>query len=179
MISGLLRLSYCFSVLRCSWIIPSKIKSICLLFILASHGELFFRNLIELLLVCSGDIEINPGPKTKNQISFCRWNLNGLTTYNFTKIYLVQALSVTHDYDIICLSETFLYLSISKEDERIDIKGYNLLWADHPSNKKGGVVCMYYKERLPIIKKDDIHTFKECLLTEIIVTKKEGFFVFV
>ena len=35
--------------------------------ILASHGELFFENLIQLLLVCSGDIEINPGPKTKNQ----------------------------------------------------------------------------------------------------------------
>ena len=69
-ICGLLHVSNCFSSLRYSWIIPSKI-TICLLFILASHDELFFGNLIQLLLVCSGDIEINPDPKTKNQISLC------------------------------------------------------------------------------------------------------------
>ena len=97
---------------------------------------LFFRNLIHLLLVCGGDIEINAGPTTKKQISFCHWNLNGLTAQNFTKVSLLQALSITHDYDIICLSEMFLDSSISNYDERINIKGYNLLRADHPSNKK-------------------------------------------
>ena len=107
-ICGLLRLSNCFSALRYSWIIPSNIITICLLFILASHGELFFGNLIQLLLVSSGDIEINPSPKTKNQISLGHWNLNGLAAHNSTKVSLLQALFVTHDYDIICLSETFL-----------------------------------------------------------------------
>ena len=106
------------------------------MFILASHGELFFGNLIQLLLVCSGDIDINPGPKTKNQISFCHWNLNGLAAHNFTKVSLLQALPVTHDYDVVCLSETFVDSSISIDDERIHIKGYSLLRADHPSNKK-------------------------------------------
>ena len=67
----LLRLSNCFSALKYSWIILAKTITICLLFILASHGELFFGNLIQLLLVCGGNIEINPGPKTGNQISFC------------------------------------------------------------------------------------------------------------
>ena len=176
-IFGLLRLSNFLSSLRYSWIIPSKIITICLLFILASHGELFFGNLIQLLLVCSGHTEINPGPKTKNQISFCHWNLNGLAVHNFTKVSLLQALSVTHDYDIICLSETFLdSSSISIDDERINV---NLLRADHPSNKKRGGVCMYYKEHLPIIKRDDFCTLKECLVTEIIVDKKSSFFVFV
>ena len=149
------------------------------MFILASHGELFFGNLIQLLLVCSGDIEINPVPKTKNQISFCHWNLNGLAAHNFTKVSLLQALSVTHDNDIICVSETFLDSSISNDDERINIKGYNLLRADHPSIKKRGGVCMYYKEHLPIIKRDDFCTLKECLVTDIIVDKKSSFFVFV
>ena len=32
---------------------------------------------------------------------------------------------------------------ISNEDERISIEGYNLLWVDHPSNKKRGGICMY------------------------------------
>ena len=49
-ICGLLRVSSCFSVLRHSWIIPSKIVTIYLLFILASHGELFFGNIAVVLL---------------------------------------------------------------------------------------------------------------------------------
>ena len=47
---------------------------------------------------------------------------------------------------------------------------------DHPSNKKRGDVCMYYKEQLPIIKRDDLCTLKECLITEIRVHKKMFFF---
>ena len=69
-ICGLLRVSSCFSVLRHSWIIPSKIITIFLLLILASHGQLFFKNLIHLLLYCSGDIEVDPGPKIKNKYHF-------------------------------------------------------------------------------------------------------------
>ena len=62
---------------------------------------------------------------------------------NFIKVSPMQALCVTHDRDIICLWKTFLDLSISNEDERISIEGYNLLWVDHPSNKKRGGICMY------------------------------------
>ena len=47
------------------------------------------------------------------------------------------------------------------------IEGYNLLRADHPSNKKS--VCMYFKEHIPIIKREDLCTLKECLVTEILV----------
>ena len=121
------------SALRCSWIIPLKIITFRLLFILASYGELISRYLIQLLLVWSGDIEINPGPTDKNRISFCHRDLNSLAVHNFTKVSLLQTLSVTHDYDI-SLTETFLDLPILKEDERIIIKGHYLLQADHPSN---------------------------------------------
>ena len=134
-ICGLLGVSNCFSALRYSWIIPSKIITIYLLFVLAYHGELLFGNLNQLLLVCSGDIEINLVPKPKNQLSFCHWNLNGLAAHNFTKVSLLQALSVTNDHDMICLSETFLDSSISNDDEKNNIKGYNLLRTDHSSNK--------------------------------------------
>ena len=92
------------------------------------------------------------------------------------QVSLLQALSVTHDYNIICLLETFLDSSIPNDDERINIKGYNLLWADHPTNKKRGGVCMYYKEHLPIIKREDLCTLKECLVTEIRVDKKKIYF---
>ena len=36
------------------------------------------EGLIQLLIVCSSDIEVNPEPKIKSQLSFCHWNLNGL-----------------------------------------------------------------------------------------------------
>ena len=88
----------------------------------------------------------------KIESRFVIWNLNGLAPDNFTKVSLLRALSVTHDYDIICLLETFLGSSISNEDEIINIKGYNLLLADHRSNKMRTGVCMYYKEHIPIIK---------------------------
>ena len=81
------------------------------------------------------------------------------------KFFLLQALCVTHDYDIIFLLETFLDLSTQNDDERINIKGYNLLQADHPINKKRVGVSMCYKERLPIIKKYDLCTINECLVT--------------
>ena len=45
--------------------------------------------LIQLLIVCGGDIEVNPGPKNKSQLSLCHWNLNGLTTHNFIKVSLL------------------------------------------------------------------------------------------
>ena len=83
---------------------------------------------------------------------------------------------VTHDYDVICLSETFLNSTNSNDDERINIKGHNLLRVDRPSNKKRGGVCMYYKEHLPIIKRDDLCTLKECLVMEIRVDQKKFFF---
>ena len=75
-----------------------------------------------------------------------------------------------------CLSETFLDSSIPNDDHRINIAGYSLLRADHPSNTKKGGVCIYYKDVLPLIKKDDITDLKECLVTEIIVDNEKCFF---
>ena len=121
-----------------------------LLFTHISYGGQLREGLIQLLIVCSGDIEVNLRPKTKSQISFCHRNLNGLSALNFVKV--------------------------SNDDVRIRIEGYNPLRVDHPSNKKRGGVCMYYKEHLPIIKRDDLCSLKECLVKEIIVGKKKLFF---
>ena len=83
------------------------------------------------------------------------------------KISLLQAYIITqHNYDIICLSETFLNSSIETNYDRISIDGYNLIRADHPSDSKGGGVCIYYEEHIPLIKRDNICTLDEkCFLT--------------
>ena len=100
-------------------------------------------------------------------IKIRRWNLSGLTAHDSIKISLLQAYIIQNNYDIICLSETFLNSSIQTNDDRISIDGYNLIRADHPSDSKRGGVCIYYKEHIPLIKRDDICTLDNCLVTEI------------
>ena len=57
-----------------------------------------------------------------------------------------------------CLTETFLNLSILNDDNRITIGGYNPIRSDYPSDSKKGGVCIYYKEHIPLILRDDINT---------------------
>ena len=47
---------------------------------------LFFDTIFsKILLVNSGDIETNPGPRKSSPIKFYHWNLNGLAAHDFTK----------------------------------------------------------------------------------------------
>ena len=104
-----------------------------------------------LLLLC-GDVEINPGPKqnTAKKITICHWNLNSIAAHNFAKLVLLKAYNSVHKFDIICLSETYLDSNILPDDSNLKIPGYNLVRSDHPSNKKRGGVCIYYKSYLPL-----------------------------
>ena len=56
------------------------------------------------------------------------------------------------------------------------INGYSLLRADHPSNSKRGGVRLYFKEHLPLIRRNDLSILQECLVTEIIVGNEKCFF---
>ena len=96
------------------------------------------------------------------------WLLLGLlTAHNSIKILLLQAYITQHNYNKICLPETFLNSSSETNNDRILIDGYNLKRADHPSDSKRGGVCICYKEHIPLIKRDDICTLDNCLMTEI------------
>ena len=139
----ILSLLTCFCGTKPFWITSSNLITMFLLFIHISYSGQLREGLIQLWIVCSGDIEVNPGPKIKSQLSFCHWNLNGLSAHNFVKVSVLQARVVTHDHDTVCLSETFFDSSISNNDERNRIEGYNLLREDHPNNKKREVfVCI-------------------------------------
>ena len=86
----------------------------------------------KILLVNSGDIETNPGPRKSSPIKFCHWNLNGLAAHDFIKVPLIEVFISTDNYNILCLSETFLYSTIDLNDENINIDGYSIFRADHP-----------------------------------------------
>ena len=120
-------------------------------------NQRFYCKLISLaLIICSGDIETNAGPKKNTKVSFFHWNLNGVAANNFSKLSLLQAMAITHDQGIICLSQTFSDSWFNSLDNRINIERYNLLREDRPNDTKGEGVCMYFKEHLPILRRDDL-----------------------
>ena len=82
---------------------------------------------VPFLILLSGDIEKNPGPKF----------------FNLTAYVLV------HNFDIIYLSETYLNSETSADDKDLEIPGYYLLRADHPSYNKRGGVCIFYRTNVP------------------------------
>ena len=131
---------------------------------------------IRLALIMSGDIESNPGPETCDKnISVCHWNLNGIAANNFIKISLLEAYNTMHNFDIICISETFLDSSYPIDDQRLSLEGYTMIRSDHPSNTKRGGVCLYYKEHIPFIRRDDITSLDECIVGEVKVKRSKCF----
>ena len=79
--------------------------------------------------------------------------LTYLATDNFVKIPLLEAYANTHNFDVVCLSETFLDSSYSNDDPRLQLSGYSLVRADHT---KRGRVCIYYKEFISLICKPNL-----------------------
>ena len=51
----------------------------------------FINSFKHLLLLLSGDIETNPGPKRSSNITFFHWNLNRLGAHDSVKVSLQEA----------------------------------------------------------------------------------------
>ena len=121
----------------------------------------------------SGDIEENPGPKHSSNQSFsiCHWNLNSIKAQNYLKISLLRAYILLHNFDVVCISETYLDSTTALDDENLEIAGYKLSRTDHASNSKRGGVCVYYKNSLAL-RLIDAHYLQECLIFEILIGGK-------
>ena len=115
----------------------------CLYLAISSNYITWFITII--LLSC--DIEISPGPKASSRecFSIYHWNLNSISAQSYTKVSLLTAYNLIHNFDIICVSETFLNSETAPNDPNLEIPGYNMYRADHPSNYKRGDVCIFYK----------------------------------
>ena len=81
-------------------------------FCLISFSNRFFAKhffwLQSLLILLSGDVEINLGPKRtpKAILSIYHWNLNSISAHNYAKWSLLRVYLVFHKFGIICPSET-------------------------------------------------------------------------
>ena len=68
--------------------------------------------------------------------------------HKYIKLSLLRTHASTHKFDVICISETYLNSDTSTVDENLEIGGYTLIRADHPSNTKQGGIGIYYKHSL-------------------------------
>ena len=80
---------------------------------------------------------------------------------------MIQAYITDQNLNIFCLSEAFLNSSIQSDDHKLKIGGYNLTRSDHPSDSKKGGVCICYKQRIPFIRRDELCSLNNCVVTEI------------
>ena len=174
--------SYSFSTFILSVFLFLRLKHNChkfsfkffarFLFLVGFSLNTFFW-LQSLLLLLSGDVEINPDPKRtpKASLSICHWNLNSIPAHNYAKLSLLRAYLVFHKFDIICLLETYLNSSNSPDGETLKMSGYNLVRSDHSLYSKHGGDCIYYKNYLPV-RIISVSYLSECINFEIMIGKK-------
>ena len=123
-----------------------------LIFLLLHIFETVFAWLCSLLVMISEDVDVKPGPKKKGKdcLSICHWNLNSISAYYSSKLFLLNSYNSLHKSDIKCLSETYLDSNTPLNDDNLEISSYTLVRSYHPSNTKRGGVCLYHKNYLPL-----------------------------
>ena len=88
----------------------------------------------------------------------------------------MEAFITSNNFDLVCLSETFLDSTIPNDDVNIQTNEYSLLTADHPNDIKCGGVCIYFEVLLSLMRRNDLTNIKDYLITEINVNKEKCFF---
>ena len=149
-----------------------------LIFLLFNTFQIALTWLCSFLVSLSGDVEVNPGSKSKGKIclSVCHWSLNNISLYDYSKLFLLNSNNSLHEFDIICFSKTYLDSNTPLDDHNLEISGYTLACSDHPSNTKRGAVCLYYENNFPI-RVINIGYLNECLTLELKVHVKTCNFV--
>ena len=129
-----------------------------------------------ILLLLSGNVHPNPGPKRDKDYNFsvCCWNIGSISAHNFSKLSLLSSYNRIYNYDLICLSETFLDSSFLPDDSRLNLDGYNLIRADHPNDVKRGGVCVYVKNSLAA-RVSNLSNLNECIIIELSLKNKKGY----
>ena len=60
----------------------------------------------------------------------CHWNLNNIAAHNFIKVDLLKAYLSVYEMGIICLFETYLVSSVSRDNDNQQIPGNSSVGAD-------------------------------------------------
>ena len=84
--------------------------------------------------------------KSSYNLSLFHWNLYSLLPYNFSKLSLIELYNAHHNFDTICLSETYLDFFYVFYDPLLNLKkDFTLIRADNPHNWKRGGASIFSK----------------------------------
>lgn len=102
-----------------------------------------------MLIILSGDIELNPGPISKlKDLNICHANIRGL---NDTKMLAIKT-NLCSKYDIITLSETFLSIGSLVD---LTLPGYhNVIRRDRPTF--GGGLAIFIRDNIAFKRKANL-----------------------
>lgn len=99
-----------------------------------------------LLLLTSGDIELNPGPPSNNR-NISIWHSN-IRSLNQSKVLALKA-DIANEFDIIALTETFL------NNHDLDLQGYHPIYRKDRQNRDGGGIAAYISDTLIVTRKNN------------------------
>ena len=102
-----------FKVYNTDILMLIRIAQICCQFFSHLNYYLIITDIVQTLLILSGNVLENPGPTDCN-LKFFHWDLDSLTARDNSKIYLIKAYNSVFNYDLIAISDTRLDRSISK-----------------------------------------------------------------
>jgi hypothetical protein len=100
--------------------------------------------IVNLLLLISGNVHPNPGPKQHGLILA---HLNARSLCIPDKFSEISALVSLHKFDVLGVSETWLNANIS--NDQLIISGYNSPLRNDRVGYRGGGVAMYIANHLP------------------------------
>ena len=108
-----------------------------------------------LLLLKSGDIQSNPGPRKGSVLKFCHWNLNGLAAHEFVKLSLIEGyINVIKNYNKKCFKE---YLPIIRREHISNLKEWLVT---EIKNERCFFRCLY---RSPSQNREQFQSFCDSL----------------
>ena len=156
----------------------SKQLSIALLMLLTLNPSLI-SIILRSLLLRSG-IEPNPGPSPPKLLSFGVWNVDSLLAREGVKKSYIEALQSVYQFDLLGLCET--YLTDKIPDNELEIDGFSSpMRADcklpTPQSRPRGGVCLYFKESLPIKRRNDLELIEESICAEISLNRTKVIFL--
>jgi exonuclease III len=116
---------------------------------------------------------VNPGPLT-SKFCFATWNVDSLlANQKDTKKDYIESIDSVHKFDIFGICESYLRGSIPPE--KLNIQGFaEPLRADSKATGRArGGVCLYYKEHLPLRRREDLEILNELIVVEISLNRKK------
>ena len=135
------------------------------------------HNYFNIILLLSGDINLNPGPATTNNHSWDVFKNRGLHIIHLNinsllpKIDEIRNIARKSNLSVIGLSETKLDDSVF--DAEVNIEGYNLVRSDR--NRHGGGIACYVKQHLSFDVKSYFSNEIENFFIEIFLPKSKPF----